>query len=135
MRRDSIFYTFFQRSSTLILDLLPNPPANAAAYRFDSVSVKEAQFEMDGVFLPPDGSPDTVYFCEVQMQKIKNLYERIFAQIFLYFYRHRDRFTDWQIIVIYPSRSTEQDRLHPFRVMLNSEQMHRIYLDELGDIR
>ncbi|MEO0705741.1 MAG: DUF2887 domain-containing protein [Cyanobacteria bacterium J06649_5] len=93
MRRDSIFYSFFQRSPTFIFDLLPNPPANVADYRFDSVSVKEAKFEMDGVFLPPDNSPGTVYFCEVQMQKIKTLYERIFAEGFLYFYRNRSRFT------------------------------------------
>jgi predicted transposase/invertase (TIGR01784 family) len=135
MRRDSIFYTFFQRSPTSIFDLLPNPPANAHAYRFDSVSVKEAKFEMDGVFLPPDDAPGTVYFCEVQMQKDKKLYERMFAEAFLYFYRQRARFTDWQVVVIYPSRGTEQAVLHPFRAILNSEQMHRIYLDDLGDIQ
>ncbi|MEL6778863.1 MAG: DUF2887 domain-containing protein [Cyanobacteria bacterium J06597_16] len=134
MRRDSIFYSFFQRSPTFIFDLLPNPPANVADYRFDSVSVKEAKFEMDGVFLPPDNSPGTVYFCEVQMQKIKTLYERIFAEGFLYFYRNRSRFTDWQVIVIYPSRSIEQDTVHPFRTLLSSEQVPLIYLDELGSV-
>ena len=91
MRRDSIFYTFFQRSPTAIFDLLPDPSANANSYRFDSVSVKEAKFEMDGVFLPPEDAPGTVYFCEVQMQKIKTLYERLFAESFLYFYQNRLR--------------------------------------------
>jgi hypothetical protein len=28
----------------------------------------------------------------------------------------------------------EQNATHPYRVLLNSEQMHRIYLDELGAI-
>ncbi|MEL6815175.1 MAG: DUF2887 domain-containing protein [Cyanobacteria bacterium J06598_3] len=133
MRRDSLFYTFFQRSPTSIFELLPNPPADAAKYRFDSVAVKEAKFEIDGVFLPPEGEPGTIYFCEVQMQKIKTLYERLFAEAFLYFYQNRHRFSDWQAVVIYPSRSTEQDDVHPFRAMLSSEQMHVIYLDELDD--
>ena len=53
MRRDSIFYYLFQTYPTLLFELLPNPPANAANYRFDSVAVKEPKFEIDGVFLPP----------------------------------------------------------------------------------
>jgi predicted transposase YdaD len=26
----------------------------------------------------------------------------------MYFYRNRDRFSDWQAVIIYPSRSLEQ---------------------------
>jgi predicted transposase YdaD len=33
MRRDSIFYKLFAQSPTLLFELLPNPPANAEAYR------------------------------------------------------------------------------------------------------
>ncbi|MBE9062897.1 Rpn family recombination-promoting nuclease/putative transposase [cf. Phormidesmis sp. LEGE 11477] len=135
MRRDSIFYKFFQQSPMLLFDLIPNPPANADAYRFDSVAVKEPRFEIDGVFLLPEDIPGPVYFCEVQMQKDERLYERLFAETALYFYRNRDRCTDWQIVVIYPSRSTEQSDLYPHRVALSGEQVHRIYLNELGDIQ
>ena len=64
MRRDSIFYYLFQTYPTLLFELLPNPPANAANYRFDSVAVKEPKFEIDGVFLPPETeTPGVVYFC------------------------------------------------------------------------
>ena len=52
-----------------------------------------------------------------------------------HFYRNRDQFTDWQAVVIYPSRSMEQKNIYPYRALLNSDQLHRIYLDELGDIR
>ncbi len=76
-----------------------------------------------------------VYFCEVQFQKDERLYERVFAESSLYFYRNRDRFRDWQVVIIYPSRSTEQDNIRPHRNQLNGDQVHRIYLDELGDIR
>jgi predicted transposase/invertase (TIGR01784 family) len=115
---------------------LSNPPANASEYRFDSVAVKEPRFEIDGIFLPPENeSPGIVYFCEVQFQKDERLYERIFAESLLYFYRNRDRFSNWQIVIIYPSRSLEQSDLSPYLNQLNSPQVHRIYLDELGDIR
>ena len=136
MRRDSIFYRLFQQSPTLLFDLLDTPPTNAADYRFDSVAVKEPKFEIDGVFLPPDAvDPGVVYFCEVQFQRDERLYERLFGEAFLYFYRHRDRFSDWQTVVIYPSRTAEQPDAHPYRALLSSDQMHRVYLDEVGDIR
>ena len=134
MRRDSIFYKLFQQYPPLLFQLLPSLPTNADAYRFDSVAVKEPKFEIDGVFLPtePDG---VVYFCEVQFQKDEQLYERVFAESFLYFYRNRDRFSDWQAVVIYPSRSTEQVKLCPYEDLLNSVRVNRIYLNELGNIR
>ncbi|WP_445627319.1 Rpn family recombination-promoting nuclease/putative transposase [Nostoc sp. DSM 114167] len=136
MRRDSIFYKLFQQSPTLLFELLTNPPTNANVYRFDSVAVKEPKFEIDGVFLPPENADaGTVYFCEVQFQKDEQLYERVFAESSLYFYRNRERFSDWQAVIIYPSRSLEQSQIHPHRSLLNGGQVHRIYLDELGDIR
>jgi len=135
MRRDSIFYKLFQQSPPLLFELLSEPPANAQAYRFDSVAVKEPKFEIDGVFLPPEGEVGTVYFCEVQFQKDKLLYERVFAESALYFYRNRERFRDWQAIVIYPSRRVEQEDVYPHRTLLNGDQVCRVYLDELGEIR
>ena len=136
MKRDSIFYRLFQQSPSLLFDLLENPPDNATEYRFDSVAVKEPKFEIDGVFLPPDNdSSGVIYFCEVQFQKDERLYERVFGESFLYFYRQRERFADWQIVVIYPTRSLEQSNAHPYRALLNCEQVHRIYLKELGEIQ
>lgn len=135
MRRDSIFYQLFQQSPELLFELLDHPPTNARFYRFESVAVKEPTFEIDGVFLPPESdSPGVVYFCEVQFQKDNQLYERLFAELFLYFYRNRVRFCDWQAIVIYPSRSAEQNQLDPYQVLLGSDKVHRVYLDELGEI-
>jgi predicted transposase/invertase (TIGR01784 family) len=138
MRRDSIFYQIFQYAPTTLFELLPtdaqNIPPNADAYRFDSVAVKESQFEIDGVFLPPSDVIGPVYFCELQMQKDEQLYERVFAESLLYFYRKRERFSDWYIVIIYPTRKTEQRERHPYRTLLGGEQVYRIYLDELGDI-
>jgi predicted transposase/invertase (TIGR01784 family) len=136
MHRDSIFYRLFQQSPSLLFGLLPEPPPNATAYRFDSVAVKEPKFEIDGVFLPPESEEaGVVYFCEVQFQKDNQLYERLFGESFLYFYRNRSRYADWQAVVIYPARTTEQKDTYPYRSLLNSQQVHRIYLNELGEIR
>lgn len=125
----------FQRSPELLFDLIGTRPRNAKDYRFDAVAVKEPKFEIDGVFLPPDSEPGVVYFCEVQFQKDETLYERLFGESLLYFYRNSARFTDWQAVVIYPSRTLEQSKVFPHRSLLQGEQVHRIYLDELGEIR
>ncbi|MDJ0844146.1 Rpn family recombination-promoting nuclease/putative transposase [Crocosphaera sp.] len=136
MRRDSIFYKLFQTYPGLLFELLRNPPENATEYRFDSVAVKEPRFEIDGVFLPPENKdPGVVYFCEVQFQKDERLYERVFAESLLYFYRNRDRFSDWQGVIIYPNRNIEQSETTPYDDLLKSDRITRVYLEELGNIR
>jgi predicted transposase/invertase (TIGR01784 family) len=136
MRRDSIFFRLFQQSPQLLFELLPQTPVNAAEYRFDSVAVKEPKFEIDGVFLPPESDEaGTIFYCEVQFQKDERLYERLFGEAFLYFYQNRDRYSDWQAVIIYPSRSIKQTEVTPFRALLASDQVHRVYLNEVGAIR
>ncbi len=114
--------------------MLETPPPNAAQYRFDSVAVKEPSFAIDGVFLPPENSTGIVYFCEVQFQRDELLYERLFGESFLYFYRNRARFRDWQAVVIYPSRSKEQSQFYPYEDLIEGHRVHRVYLNELGAI-
>ena len=70
----------------------------------------------------------------MQFQKDEILYERVVAESSLYFYRNRTRFSDWEAVIIYPSRNIEQSNIYPLRAFLNSDQVHRVYLDELGDI-
>ncbi len=135
MRRDSIFYRLFQQSPELLFQLLEQVPDNPEAYRFNSVAVKEPKFEIDGVFLPPEGSsPGIIYFCEVQFQKDLILYERLFGESLLYFFRNRELFSDWRAVIIYPSRKMEQTRVLPYEDLIYSHRTTRIYLDELGDI-
>jgi predicted transposase/invertase (TIGR01784 family) len=133
MRRDTIFYQLFQQSPTLLFELLPQPPENAARYTFEAVEVKETGFRMDGVFLPPDVS-GTIYFSEAQFQKDEMLYERMLAEISIYVYRNRERLSNWQAVVIYPSRNIEQSNTDTVSELLASERILRVYLDELGEI-
>jgi predicted transposase/invertase (TIGR01784 family) len=132
MRRDSIFYRLFQENPSLLFELVPEVPINAAEYSFDSVEMKEMSFRIDGVFLPADHS--VVYFAEVQFQKDEELYERLFAELFLYLRQKRSRCNDWRAIVIYPSRGVEQTEISPYQMLLNSNNVIRVYLNELGAI-
>ena len=133
MRRDTIFYQLFVQSPALLFDLIPNPPINITGYTFDSIEVKETSFRIDGVFLPPDNSGN-VYFCEVQFQKDHLLYERLNSEIGIYAYRYREKFYDWRAVVIYPSRSVEQEQLVIISEFLASGRITRIYLDELNTV-
>ncbi len=133
MRRDSIFYQLFRQSPTLLFELLPQRPNNSQQYTFEAIEVKETSFRTDGVFLPPDPS-GVVYFCEVQFQHDELLYERLLSEISIYTYRNRERFTNWQAVVIYPTRTMEQSRTEMVREMLESGRIRRVYLDELGEV-
>jgi predicted transposase/invertase (TIGR01784 family) len=136
MRRDTLFYRIFKEFPELLFQLTGDPPQNAADYRFNSVAVKEPTFTIDGVFEPLvlDGT-GTMYLAEVQMQPDQRLCERTFAELFALFYRSRELYNDWQCVMVYLSRSTEQKVTHPYRALLNSDQVQVIYLDELGNIR
>ncbi len=134
MRKDTIFYRLFKQSPSLLFELVGNAPDNAKQYRFESVAVKEPTFIIDGVFLPPLSSLGIVYFSEFQMQKDEELYERMFGELFLYFYRNRKDYSDWRAVIIYPSRKQEQKSIEPYRMLLESDHVERIYLKELGPI-
>ena len=131
MRRDTIFYQLFLQSPTLLFDLLSQPPDRANEYVFESIEVKETSFRIDGVFVRehPQG---IVYFCEVQFQPDELLYERMLSEISIYTYRNRERFANWQAVVIYPTRAMEQSRTDLVLEMLASGRIRRVYLDELG---
>ncbi len=130
MRRDTIFFQLFQQFPTLLFELVPQPPDRADEYIFDSIEVKETSFRIDGVFIPPDAT-GIVYVCEVQFQLDRLLYERLVSEISIYTYRNRERFANWQAIVIYPSKSMEQSRLGTVEELLASGRIIRVYLDEL----
>ncbi|MFN6534787.1 MAG: Rpn family recombination-promoting nuclease/putative transposase [Nostoc sp. EkiNYC01] len=134
MRRDAIFYTLFKRVPGLLFELVEQPPAEAANYRFESVEVKEPTFRIDGVFLPPpDATSQIIFFAEVQFQKDDLLYHRFFSESMLYMYRNPTLYDDWYGVIILQSRNLEPEKTTIHRSLLNSSQVQRIYLDELGN--
>ena len=133
MKRDSIYYQIFKRFPELIFEFIDEPPLQAQDYRFESVEVKETAFRIDGVFLPPFGTiPRIIFFAEVQFQKDETLYHRFFTESLMYLNRNQSQYDDWYCVVIFPERSLEPSDLKTHRIFLNSNQVKRIYLNELG---
>jgi predicted transposase/invertase (TIGR01784 family) len=133
VKRDSIFYQIFKRFPTLLFEIIDKHPEGEANYRFESVEVKETAFRFDGIFLPPeDAETKVVFFVEVQFQKDEFIYYRFFTELMMYLNRNRGQFDDWYGVVIFPSRSLEPSDTTIHRLFLNSDQIQRIYLDELG---
>ncbi|MBW4635749.1 MAG: Rpn family recombination-promoting nuclease/putative transposase [Iphinoe sp. HA4291-MV1] len=133
MKRDSIYYQIFKCFPWLIFELVDYHPEQAKNYRFESVEVKETAFRIDGVFLPPEGAtPRIIFFAEVQFQKDEALYHRFFTELLMYLYRNQYQYDDWYCVVIFPNRSLEPSDTRTHRLFLNSDQVQRIYLDELG---
>ena len=130
MKTDSLFYRIFRTAPAIFFDLIGQPQQQG--YEFKSIEVKQTSFRIDGVFLPSPEIPDQpVYFVEVQFQKDPLLYQRLFAEIFL-FLEQNPLTADWQAVVIYPRRSLEPEQFYLYRTLLESPQVQRIYLDELS---
>lgn len=133
MKTDSIFYQLFLTFPSIFFELIGHSPTKGSRYEFRSVEIKQTAFRIDGVFLPTsDTSFQTVYFVEVQFQKDPSFYQRFFAEIFLYLEQNQSTF-DWYAVMIYPKRSLEPDESRLYRSLLESSQVQRVYLDELGE--
>lgn len=78
----------------------------------------------------PDAPDQTIWFIEVQFQKDPHFYHRFFAEIALFLDQHPHT-VDWQAVVLFPHRNIEPGQTHLHRAQLNSNQVHRIYLNEL----
>jgi predicted transposase/invertase (TIGR01784 family) len=130
LKTDSIFYQIFQASPGILFELLEQSPDLALGYDFSSVEIKQVAFRLDGILLPKPNAPDqTIWFIETQMQDDPEFYHRFFAEIHLYLKLH-PKTVDWQAIVIFPSRNIEPKSRHLHRANLNSDQVHRVYLDD-----
>ncbi len=132
MQTDKIFYSIFQAFPSIFFEIIGDITVNTNAYEFVSVELKDTTFRIDGVFIPTDETTNQpLYFVEVQFQLDSTFYRRFFAEIFLYL-RQNESVNFWRAVVIYPQKSLDpQDKL-PYQLLLNSPQVQRIYLDELG---
>jgi predicted transposase/invertase (TIGR01784 family) len=133
MKTDSIFYRLFQTFPGTFFELISRQPSEASAYEFASVELKQTAFRIDGVFLPvPNLREHPIYFLEVQFQKDPEFYARFFCEIFLYLRLYAPT-KAWRAVVLFPRRSLEPTEVEAYRVLLESSQVTRLYLNELGD--
>lgn len=134
MKTDSIFYRLFLTFPGTFFELINRQPSEANAYDFASVELKQTAFRIDGVFLPvPDVRERPIYFVEVQFQKDPELYARFFSEIFLYL-RLNAPTKAWRGVVVFARPSMEPTEIEPYQVLLESQQVTRLYLSELGDV-
>jgi predicted transposase/invertase (TIGR01784 family) len=142
MKRDTIFYKIFQQAPERLFELiaavvppqqLPVPWPDPSLYQFQSIEVKETAFRIDGVFTPTTPQ-QPIFFAEVQMQRDNGLYERIFSEVGLFLRQNLELSRDWQVLVLYPTRTTEQTTTIVPPELFLSRRFLPIYLDELGPI-
>jgi predicted transposase/invertase (TIGR01784 family) len=132
VKTDSIFFQIFKTDPGILFELLGQSPDLAQNYDFRSVEIKQVAFRIDGVFLPkPNAADQTVWFLEVQFQHVPLFYQRFFGEIYSYLNLHPET-VDWQAVVIFPHRSIEPTNRHVYRANLNSDQVHRIYLEDFN---
>jgi predicted transposase/invertase (TIGR01784 family) len=131
LQTDSLFFHIFKTSPSILFELLGQPTNLAKNYSFDSVEIKQVGFRIDGVLLPkPEAIDQTVIFLEVQFQKDTTFYHRLIAEIHLFLKLNPSTF-DWKAVVIFPRRSIEPTDFRLFRNLIHSDQVHRIYLEDL----
>ena len=131
MKTDSIFYRLFLEFPSIFFSLIEGDDCEADDYQFTSREVKQLAFRIDGLFLPKtEGEDKPFYLVEVQFQPDDELYYRIFSELFLYLRQYQPR-SPWNVVVIYPRRSTERLENFQFAYLLSLPTVQRIYLDEL----
>ena len=78
---DKLFYWLFHHQPDRILPLLPDLPADARGYRFSAPVLKEREYRLDGLFLPPPERPDLpALILEAQMAADGGFLRRLFAE-------------------------------------------------------
>ena len=116
-----------------MFELLGQPAQLATAYEFRSVELKQTAFRIDGVLLPRASTTEqTVFFIEIQFQSDPYFYQRFFAEIFL-FLRQNPQILKWQAVVLFARRNIEPKLIEPFQMLLDSERVDRIYLEDLEE--
>ena len=58
MLSDKLFFWLFQNNPDRILSLVEGLPADAGGYTFSAPALKEREYRLDGLFLPPADRPD-----------------------------------------------------------------------------
>ena len=130
MKRDPLFFRFFKELPGAFFHLIGRPAADADRYTLDAIEYKETAVRLDGVFQPREPDAGPAYLWEAQFYASEKLYANLLTKIGR-FLQHGDPSQDWVAVVIYPTRGTEQKNIVPYRCLLESDQLVRIFLDEL----
>ena len=130
MKRDSLFFRLFRELPRGFFEMIGRPETDETQYELSAVELKDTSVRLDGVFQPLGASSNPAYIWEAQYYASKSVYANLLAKVGRYL-EHTNPERDWVAVVIYPTRSLEQKNLQPYRCLLDSDQLIRVYLDEL----
>ena len=101
---DKLFYWLFQNQPDRILALLPDLPGDACGYRFSAPVLKEREYRLDGLFLPPPERPEwPAVILEAQMAADGGFLRRLFAEC-ARLVQQEPSIHQWRVVVLCPSR-------------------------------
>jgi predicted transposase YdaD len=101
---DKLFYWLFQSRPDRILNLLDARLADAGGYRFSAPALKEREYRLDGLFLPPPERPELpALILEAQMGPDPGFLRRLYAES-ARLLQQEPSIHAWQVVVITPSR-------------------------------
>jgi predicted transposase YdaD len=101
---DKLFYWLFQHQPDRILPLLTDLPPDAMGYRFSAPVLKEREYRLDGLFLPPPERPELpVLILEAQMAADAGFLRRLYAET-ARLLQQEPGIERWRVVVLCPSR-------------------------------
>ena len=101
---DKLFYWLFQHQPDRILPLLPDLPADARGYSFSAPVLKEREYRLDGLFLPPPERPELpALILEAQMAADSGFLRRLYAET-ARLLQQEPSIEQWRVVVLCPSR-------------------------------
>jgi predicted transposase YdaD len=101
---DKLFYWLFQSRPDRILSLIEALPADAGGYSFSAPALKEREYRLDGLFLPPPEHPDLpALILEAQMGPDPSFLRRLYAESGRLL-QQEPSIHAWKVVVITPSR-------------------------------
>jgi predicted transposase YdaD len=101
---DKLFYWLFQNQPDRILPLLPDLPPDASGYTFSAPVLKEREYRLDGLFLPPPERPELpALILEAQMAADGGFLRRLYAET-ARLLQQEPGIERWRVVVLCPSR-------------------------------
>ena len=102
---DKLFYWVFQNQPDWILQLQADLPADAGGYRFSAPVLKEREYRLDGLFLPPPQRPELpAVILEAQMAADPTFLRRLYAECGRWLQQEAS-IDHWRVVVICPHRN------------------------------
>lgn len=130
MKRDSLFFEFFRDLPRGFFEAIGRGDVDPEQYELKSIEYKQTAVRLDGVFSPLAAGAGPAYIWETQWYSSDKVYANLMSKIGR-FLEHGNPAQMWVAVVIYPTRSMEKN-LDPYRCLLNSDQLIRLYLDEFA---